>query len=69
VEVKYRATTAYGAPAEFIRHDKSARLMRAALAWNQAHRHYGPYQIDFVSVTGSFDQPKIELFPNALGEL
>jgi Holliday junction resolvase-like predicted endonuclease len=69
VEVKYRATTAYGAPADFIRHNKSTRLIRAALAWNQAHRHHGPYQIDFVSVTGSLNQPVIEHLPGILADL
>jgi putative endonuclease len=69
VEVKYRATTAFGAPAEYIRHDKTTRLIRAALAWNQAHRHMGPYQIDLVSLTGPLEHPVIDHVPNILGNL
>ena len=67
VEVKYRASTAYGLPAEYVRHDKISRLMRAALAYNQAHRHFGAYQIDIISVTGALDKPMIEHLPNAVG--
>jgi putative endonuclease len=67
VEVKYRATVRYGRPDEYINHDKTARLMRAALAWNQAHRHYGPYQIDLISVTGSLEHPTIDHLLNAIG--
>lgn len=67
IEVKYRATTAYGSPAEYINHDKISRLMLAALAWNQAHHHFGDYQIDIISVTGSLERPVIEHLPNAIG--
>lgn len=67
VEVKYRASTAYGLPAEYINHAKTVRLVRAASAYNQAHRHFGPYQIDVASVTGSLDAPVIEYLANAIG--
>jgi putative endonuclease len=67
IEVKYRASTAYGLPAEFINHDKSQRLARAALAWTQAHSYSGPYQIDVVSVTGSLENPKLEHLPDITG--
>jgi putative endonuclease len=53
VEVKYRRDVRYGFAAEYITYDKSARLMRAALAWNQAHRYDGPYQIDVITVEGA----------------
>jgi putative endonuclease len=53
VEVKFRSNTSYGFAAEYISYDKSARLIRAALAWNQAHRYDGPYQIDVISVEGA----------------
>ncbi len=67
VEVKYRASTAWGSPADYINYDKLTRLTRAALAWNQAHRHYGHYQIGLVSVTGSLDSPEIEFLPDITG--
>ena len=67
VEVKYRANTAYGFAAEYISRDKSARLIRAALAWNQAHRYQGPYQIDVITVEGSLEQPAIVHLENAVG--
>jgi putative endonuclease len=60
VEVKYRASTAFGLPAEFVRHDKLARLGRAALAWTQAHAFQGPYQIDVISLCGSLESPQID---------
>jgi putative endonuclease len=53
VEVKFRSNTSYGFAAEYISYDKSARLIRAALAWNQAHRYDGPYQIDVIAVEGA----------------
>jgi putative endonuclease len=64
VEVKYRATTAYGRPDEYINYDKINRLARAAPAWNQAHRHFGEFQIDFVAVTGPLERPQVEYIPN-----
>ncbi len=67
VEVKYRANTAYGYAAEYISHNKSARLIRSASAWRQANRHTGPYQIDVITVEGSLAQPQIEHLENVLG--
>jgi putative endonuclease len=67
VEVKYRRSTAYGYAAEYISADKLARLQRAALAWNQAHRYLGPYQIDVVTVEGALDHPRIVYLPNITG--
>jgi putative endonuclease len=67
VEVKYRATTAFGLPVEYINHDKISRLTRAASAYNQAHRYHGSYHIDIISVTGSLERPLIEHLPNAIG--
>jgi putative endonuclease len=66
VEVKYRADTRYGLAAEYISYDKSSRLIRAAVAWCQAHRYSGPYQIDVITVEGRLDAPSIELIPNAV---
>jgi putative endonuclease len=67
VEVKYRATSLFGHPSEYINHDKIARLTRAALAWTQAHGYHGAYQIDAVSVTGDPARPAIELLPDITG--
>ena len=67
IEVKYRASTAFGLPAEYINYDKSRRLVRAALAWNQARRYAGPYQIDIVSITGDLERPTVEHLPAAVG--
>lgn len=66
VEVKYRATAAFGHAYEYISADKTARLMRAALAWSQAHRYDGPYQIDVVAVEGNLSSPNISYLPNAI---
>ena len=66
VEVKYRKNTSYGYAAEYISHDKSTRLIRAALAWIQAHRYNGPYQIDVISVEGSADHPTIQHLQNVI---
>jgi len=66
VEVKYRANTAYGYGTEYISHDKANRLRRAALAWNQAHRYTGPFQIDVIAVEGSLASPAITHLSNAI---
>ena len=66
VEVKYRATVRYGHAAEYISYDKSSRLIRAALAWCQAHHYTGPYQIDVVSVEGAAIKPTITHLENAV---
>jgi|ERR1700683_637155 len=67
IEVKYRRTTDFGLPAEYVRHDKIGRLNRAAAAWCQAHNYTGSCQIDIISISGPLDQPIIELIENALG--
>lgn len=66
VEVKYRATTRWGAAAEYISRDKSQRLHRAALAWCQAAQHTGPVQIDVITVEGQLEAPRLEYIPNAI---
>ena len=67
VEVKYRRTISYGAGYEHINRDKAARLTRAALAWCQARRFSGDYQIDAISFSGSLEQPLIEYLPSIIG--
>ena len=66
VEVKYRANTQYGLAAEYISRDKIQRLMRAALAWNQAHSYAGAYQIDVITLEGDLDAPANVHLPNAI---
>jgi putative endonuclease len=66
IEVKYRRSAAYGAPLEYISHDKINRLTRAANAWIQAHQYRGPYQIDAISVLGAFAHPAIEHLENII---
>ncbi len=67
VEVKYRKNTAYGYAAEYISHDKSRRLIRAALSWTQAQRYDGPYQIDVITVEGDAGSPVIAHLENVVG--
>jgi putative endonuclease len=66
IEVKYRKTTTYGYAAEYVNRDKIARLIRAALAWIQAHHYNGPYQIDVISVEGDPANPKITHLENVI---
>lgn len=66
VEVKYRRRTDWGTGFDHITPDKIHRLMRAALAWNQANRHYGAYQIDIISISGELDSASIEYLPSAI---
>ncbi len=66
VEVKYRRSSRYGAPAEYISYDKSNRLIRAAAAWTQAHGYAGPCQIDVMAVTGPLAGPVIEQLENVI---
>jgi putative endonuclease len=66
VEVKYRKSVAYGYAAEYISRDKSARLIRAASAWTQAHRYSGPYQIDVITVEGDPTNPRVAHIENAV---
>lgn len=66
VEVKYRSDVRYGYAAEYISRDKTARLMRAALAWIQAHGYDGPYQIDVITVEGNGANPEINYLENVI---
>lgn len=68
VEVKYRSRVGYGTPLEYITVDKSNRLKRASLAWVQAHRYGGPYQIDVISVVGDLHKAQIEWLENAISD-
>ena len=68
IEVKYRRRADWGTGFEHITYDKTNRLRRAALAWNQAHGHYGAYQIDIVSITGELAAPTIAYEPNIIIE-
>jgi putative endonuclease len=68
VEVKYRRRSDWGNGFEHITRDKINRLRRAALAWNQAHRYDGPYQIDVISVSGELAAAQLEYLPNAIND-
>ncbi len=68
IEVKYRRNTAYGFAAEYITRDKTGRLRRAALAWCQAHRYEGGYQIDVIAVEGDLESPRLTLTDNAVSD-
>lgn len=66
VEVKYRKDVRYGYAAEYISADKAARLIRAALAWTQARRYQGSYQIDVITVEGPTENPTIAHLENVI---
>lgn len=66
IEVKYRRRTDWGSGFDHITPAKINRLTRAALAWNQAHRYYGHYQIDVISISGPLDATTIEYLPCAI---
>ncbi|HSX01795.1 MAG TPA: YraN family protein [Candidatus Saccharimonadia bacterium] len=68
VEVKYRRRADWGTGFEHITRDKIQRLRRAAVAWNQAHRYVGGYQIDIISMVGELEAPAIEYLPNAIND-
>ncbi len=64
IEVKYRRSTAYGSPTEYISYDKLTRLERAARAHNQSHRYARAYQIDVIAVTGPAGAETVEHIEN-----
>ncbi len=66
IEVKYRKNTRYGYAAEYISHDKAARLVRAALSWTWSHNFNGDYQIDVIAVEGPMTAPQISHIPSAI---
>ncbi len=66
VEVKYRKQVGYGTPLEYITATKADRLRRASLAWVQAHRYGGPYQIDVVSIVGDIGKAGVEWIESAI---
>lgn len=66
VEVKYRASAAFGDGFSYITSDKRARLIRAAAAWSQLRRYTGSYQIDVISVIGESNHPVIEWRQNVI---
>ena len=68
IEVKFRKQVGYGTPFEYITRDKLNRLQRASLAWVQARRYSGPYQIDAVSVIGSIDKHQIDYLESITGQ-
>lgn len=56
IEVRYRASTAYGSPLETINHTKQTRILKAASHYLQTHRMStgnAPCRFDVVVVTGA----------------
>ncbi len=64
VEVKYRSNLDFGSGFEYITADKLERLARATSAYVASRRIKRSYQIDVVAVSGSIDQPVVELLEN-----
>ena len=53
VEVKYRKTSDFGQPLDYVTKTKLARMERAAKIWTQQHEWSGPIHLSAVGVTGS----------------
>ncbi len=67
VEVKTRAGTGFGAPAEGVGPWKRRKLMQLAAAYARRVRHRGPYRVDVVSITAlPGAAPRIEHIKNAI---
>ena len=62
VEVRYRATSCWGSPAQSITHEKRRRLARAALDYLRVTPRYAewPLRFDLVSITGDLARPRLE---------
>ena len=56
VEVKYRASTAFGNPEEVVVGKKLERMRRAAEWYVTLHKLQGAYRIDVIGITG--DPPR-----------
>ncbi len=66
VEVKYRRRAEYGSAVEYVTADKQQRLQRAALAWVQANRWHGPFQVDVIAIDGELPAAEVAYLPNAV---
>ncbi len=64
VEVKYRKTTAFGRPEEYVHRIKRERLIRAAEHYIQKKHLETPVRFDVVSLVGEKFED-IEVIPNA----
>jgi putative endonuclease len=68
VEVRYRASAAFGGAAASIDRGKRSRLAASAQAWlQQARQSQVAARLDVVAITGPPGQPHIEWIPNAFG--
>jgi len=67
VEVKTRAGTGFGSPAEGVGSWKRRKLMQLAAAYARRVRHRGPYRVDVVSITAvPGAAPRIEHLKNVI---
>ncbi len=66
VEVKYRASHAYGTGFEYITADKRRRLLKAAQAWMAERNDLRDYQIDVIAITGDLGNPQLEYLANCI---
>lgn len=70
VEVKARASHAYGTPEEAVTLAKQRHLIRASQAYVASHRecHGLPYRIDVMAITWRGGaEPEVVHIPNAVG--
>lgn len=72
VEVKARASHAYGTPEEAVTRTKQQHLIRASQAYVASHRecHGLPYRIDVMAITWRGGaEPEVVHIPNAVGAI
>ena len=68
VEVRYRASAAFGGAAASVDRGKRRRLAASAQAWLQQSRQFqAAARLDVVAVCGPPGRPRIEWIPNAFG--
>lgn len=67
VEVKYRKSSDFGRPEEYVDRTKRTRLIRAAEAYLMKHPGDRPVRFDVVAITGDLGRPEISLIQNAFG--
>lgn len=53
VEVKYRASDAYGGASAAISHRQQQKLLRTAQLYLQRSRHQGPCRFDVLTISGA----------------
>lgn len=66
VEVKYRASAAYGDAVAYVTPVKQRQLAQAAATYVAMHHFTGDYQIDVVAITGRELNAKLEYYENVV---